>query len=122
MNCRLLAVTFAALTPMAPGCERTRVSKRAPAFQSMTMQLSSLAGAPQRFIAERDKLEIIAPESELQKSWASAIYLGCFSSTWLRATRAHTLSLSSHPPDPKQPDEAFQDQINEMRNWAVAYQ
>ena len=58
MNCRLLAVTFAALTPMAPGCERTRVSKRAPAFQSMTMQLSSLAGAPQRFIAERDKLEI----------------------------------------------------------------
>jgi hypothetical protein len=73
MNCRLLALTFAALTSMTSGCERTSFSKRAPALQSMAMQMSALAGPPQRFIAERDKLEIIAPEAEIQKSWESAI-------------------------------------------------
>jgi hypothetical protein len=31
------------------------------------------AGASQRFIAEHHKLEIITPESELQKSWESAV-------------------------------------------------
>lgn len=31
------------------------------------------AASPQRFIAERHRLEIITPESELQKSWDSAV-------------------------------------------------
>lgn len=37
------------------------------------MMLTALAASPQRFIAERHKLEIIAPEPELQKSWDSAV-------------------------------------------------
>lgn len=32
-----------------------------------------VAAAPRRYIAERHKLEVITPESELQKSWESAV-------------------------------------------------
>jgi hypothetical protein len=48
-------------------------SKSAPAPRGIAVQLSALAASPQRFIAERDKLEIIATESELEKSWESTI-------------------------------------------------
>ncbi len=75
MNRRLLALIFAALTSIATGCERMNFSKSAPAPASSAMMLMADASAasPQRYIAERDKLEIIASKSELQKSWESAI-------------------------------------------------
>jgi Domain of unknown function (DUF4349) len=74
MNRRLLALVFATLTSATTGCERMSFSRSAPASRGMAMvQLSALAASPQRFIAERDKLEIISPELELQKSWESAI-------------------------------------------------
>jgi hypothetical protein len=37
------------------------------------MMLDVLAASPQRYIAERHKLEVITSESELQKSWESAV-------------------------------------------------
>jgi len=39
----------------------------------MAMYALARAASPQHFIAERHKLEIVAPEAELQKSWESAI-------------------------------------------------
>lgn len=39
----------------------------------MSMMLEAYAASPQRYIAERHKLEIIASEAELQKSWDSTV-------------------------------------------------
>ena len=74
MNRKLIALIFAALTLTATGCDR--MLKSAPgsgATGAMLMSVSAYAASPQRYIAERDKLEIVTPESDLQKSWESAV-------------------------------------------------
>jgi Domain of unknown function (DUF4349) len=66
MNRNFAALIFAALTLIATGCSKeVRRAQMRP--------FSALAAAPQRYIAERDKLEIITPESDLQKSWESVV-------------------------------------------------
>lgn len=49
------------------------MSKTAPVSRAMPMMLEAYAASPQRYIAERHKLEIIASEAELQKSWDSTV-------------------------------------------------
>jgi uncharacterized protein DUF4349 len=78
MNRRFLVLTFAALTSMATAC-----SKKATTFSgyigsgsgsgSAGKMMVALAASPQRYIAERHKLEIITAESDLQKSWESTV-------------------------------------------------
>jgi len=76
MNRKFAALIFVPLTLIATGCEK--VSKSAPASRAMMFLTPAFAASPQRYIAERDKLEIITPESDLQKSWEST---GAFCST-----------------------------------------
>lgn len=69
MDRKLVALIFAALILISTSCKKAALSGP----RSAAMMVSALAASPQRFIAERDKLEIITPESELQKSWEAAI-------------------------------------------------
>ena len=69
MNRKFVALIFAGLLLIATGCARMKNSPTA----SRVAMISSYAASPQRFIAERHKLEIITPESELQKSWESVV-------------------------------------------------
>jgi len=73
MKCAPVAL-FIALT--LTGCAK----KVAPMYSgggagnpSMSMRLTAFADSGQRYIAERHNLEIVAPETELQKSWESAV-------------------------------------------------
>jgi hypothetical protein len=67
MNRNFEALIFAALTLIATGCSKGQ------SYDVHRPPLSALAAPPQRYIAERDKLEIITPEADLQKSWESVI-------------------------------------------------
>lgn len=67
MNRKCPTLILAALTLMAAGCSK-QMSKTAPASAAYAM-------SPQRYIAERHKLEIIASEAEIQKLWDSTIAL-----------------------------------------------
>jgi hypothetical protein len=73
MNRKFAALILVGLTLIATGCEK--MHKSAPALESRVMMFmtDAFAASPQRYLAERDKLEIIASKSELQKSWESAI-------------------------------------------------
>lgn len=68
MKRELVALILAALLLTAPGCHKKSVAP--PPSPALTMLF---AASPQRYIAERHELEIITPESELQKSWESVI-------------------------------------------------
>ena len=72
MNRKFAILVFAALTSIATGCGYKRV---APASTALTepVMLHAFAMSPQRYIAERHKIEVITSESELQKSWESAV-------------------------------------------------
>jgi len=72
MNRKFVILICAALTSVATGCGYKRV---APASTALTepVMLHAFAMSPQRYIAERHKLEVITSESELQKSWESAV-------------------------------------------------
>jgi hypothetical protein len=70
MNRKFVIMIFVAVTSIAPGCGYKKMAT-APLVEPMV--LSALAGSPQRYIAERHKLEVITPESELQKSWESVV-------------------------------------------------
>ena len=72
MNRKFGILICAALTSIATGCS---FNKTAPASAPLiaSLSLQTLAGSPQRYIAERHKLEVITSESELQKSWESAV-------------------------------------------------
>ncbi|HKV27111.1 MAG TPA: DUF4349 domain-containing protein [Candidatus Acidoferrales bacterium] len=73
MNGKFVVVTFVALLLTTAGCEKKSVSLPAPrALQSNFLKVA-FAASPQHFIAESHNLEVITPESELQKSWESAI-------------------------------------------------
>jgi hypothetical protein len=71
MNRRFVILIFVALTSIATGCGYKKVAPASTALIEPVM-LHAFAGAPQRYIAERHKLEVITSESELQKSWESA--------------------------------------------------
>jgi Domain of unknown function (DUF4349) len=75
MNRKFAALILARLTLITAGCEK--MNKSASAVESASRTMLFLTGASaassQRYIAEHDKLEIIASKSELQKSWESAI-------------------------------------------------
>ena len=70
MNRKFVVPIFAALALITTGCGYKKV---APAALTERMMLTALASSPQRYIAERHKFELITPESELQKSWESAV-------------------------------------------------
>src|SRR6267378_6400775 len=71
MNRKFVALIFATAASITTGCS---YSKTAPATHAlMTAAFAAGAALPQRYIAERHKLEIIAPESELQKTWESTV-------------------------------------------------
>jgi hypothetical protein len=60
------------------GCERNKASLPPPPDTAERLSTSptvayALSPAPQRFISEHHDLEIITPESNLQKAWESAI-------------------------------------------------
>jgi cob(I)alamin adenosyltransferase len=69
----LITLILGGLLLTATGCENKLVSP--PSLPSSVVQISGYGagGSPQRYIAERHELEIITPESELQKSWESVI-------------------------------------------------
>jgi hypothetical protein len=72
MNRKFVVLIFVALMSIATGCS---LKKTAPASAPLIepLMLHSFAGSPQRYIAERHKLEVITSELELQKSWESAV-------------------------------------------------
>ena len=72
MNRRFLALLLGGLPVIAAGCAK-QMTKTAPSVEMQAMTLTGFAGTSQRFIAESHKLEVVAPESELQKSWESVV-------------------------------------------------
>jgi hypothetical protein len=75
MNHRLVALIFAALMSIPTGCSYAKKATTVSTFSSPPLQLvmGAYAASPQRYIAERHKLEIITSESDLQKSWESTV-------------------------------------------------
>jgi hypothetical protein len=73
MNRRFAVLVFVALMSIA-GCS---FSKKAALSEYMggpsQLNVAYVAAAPQRYIAERHKVEIITPESDLQKAWESTV-------------------------------------------------
>jgi len=70
MNRKFVILSLSVLTSIATGCGYKKV---APATAPLPMALTAFARSPQRYIAERHNLEVITTESELQKSWESAV-------------------------------------------------
>src|SRR5882724_10847879 len=70
MNRKFAVLILAVLTSIATGCG---FSKTAPSRTIGHMMVDVFAAPPQRYIAERHKLEVITSESELQRSWESAV-------------------------------------------------
>lgn len=70
MNWKFVVLTIAAFVLCATGCEKKMVES--PAQSALMLSFSASAASPQRYIAESQKLEVITPESQLQKSWESA--------------------------------------------------
>jgi len=71
MNRRFVVLIVVALMSISTGCSKkaAMVSGRG----GSTLMMEAFAAAPQRYIAERHKIEIITPESDLQKSWESTV-------------------------------------------------
>jgi cob(I)alamin adenosyltransferase len=75
MNRKFVILILAVLTSMATGCgfSKTAPSTARMVELDMPMVVDAFAASPQRYIAERHKLEVITSEPELQKSWESAV-------------------------------------------------
>src|SRR6266481_3269671 len=69
MSRKFASSVLVVLILTATGCDK----KSAPESRTMMMSVSSFSASPQRYIAERDKFEIITSESDVQKSWESAV-------------------------------------------------
>ena len=74
MSRRFLALACAAVMSMVVGCsdfahKRSFVSRNLGSLPTATV----FAGAPERYVAERHKLDVITPESNLQRVWESTI-------------------------------------------------
>jgi hypothetical protein len=72
MNRRFVVLIFAALVSIPTGCNDAKKATSISTFSSSQLVMA-YAASPQRYIAERHKLEIITPESDLQKSWESTV-------------------------------------------------
>ena len=68
MNRKLAALILGGLLLTATGCEKRSASLPPPPASMMSM-----SALPQRFIAESHEIEIVTPESDLQKSWESVV-------------------------------------------------
>ena len=73
MNRKFAAFIFVALTSTATGCNSAKKAAYLEARSAASPFMEAFAASPQRYIAERHKLEIITPESDLQKSWESTV-------------------------------------------------
>src|SRR6267378_189653 len=73
MNRRFVVLIFAALMSIPTGCNYAKKATSISTFSTSPLMLQAFAASPQRYIAERHKLEIITPESDLQKSWESTV-------------------------------------------------
>jgi hypothetical protein len=81
MKHRFGALILTALALAATGCEKRvsappammQVSGLAGSRSGLAMSVRAYADSSQRFVAEGHKLEMITPESELQKSWESVV-------------------------------------------------
>src|SRR6267378_3568563 len=73
MNRRFVVLIFAALMSIPTGCNYAKKATSISTFSTSPLMTEAFAASPQRYIAERHKLEIITPESELQKSWESTV-------------------------------------------------
>ena len=71
MNRKIAVLTFVTLTLFTTGCSKKASRSLVP--PAMMAYLSVSAASPDRYIAERDKLQIVMSESDLQKSWDSVI-------------------------------------------------
>src|SRR5262249_46457235 len=71
MNRRFVVLIVAALMSISTGCSKkaAMVSGRG----GSALMMAAFAASPQRYIAEHHKVEIITPESDLQKSWESTV-------------------------------------------------
>jgi hypothetical protein len=73
MNRSRVVLILAALMSIPAGCSYGKKAARISGFSGSAMRMEVLASSPQRYIAERHKLEILTPESDLQKSWESTV-------------------------------------------------
>jgi hypothetical protein len=73
MKRRFVVLIVAALMSMATGCNYSKKAAMVSGRAGSPLMVEAFAASPQRYIAERHKLEIITPESELQKSWESMV-------------------------------------------------
>ena len=71
MNRRFVVLIVAALMSISTGCSKkaAMVSGRG----GSALMMAAFAASPQRYIAEHHKVEIITPESDLQKAWESTV-------------------------------------------------
>jgi hypothetical protein len=73
MNPRFVVLILAALMSTVTGCNYAKKASMPMEYGSPRMMLEAFAASPQRYIAEHHKLEVITPESDLQKSWESTV-------------------------------------------------
>jgi hypothetical protein len=73
MNRRFVVLIFAGLLLIPTGCNYSKKAALFSRLPTSAMMVEAFAASPQRYIAERHKLEIITPESNLQKSWESTV-------------------------------------------------
>jgi hypothetical protein len=73
MNRRFVVLIFAALMSIPTGCYYGKKAASFSALSGSPLMMEAFAASPQRYIAERHKLEIITPESDLQRSWESTV-------------------------------------------------
>lgn len=73
MNRRILAVCLAGLCIAETGCMQKKTAPGTWSASAMMMTKLVDAASPDRFIAERHKLELVTSESDLQKSWEGTV-------------------------------------------------
>lgn len=96
MNRKSVALILATLALWTIGCEKKMVESPTKSALSL-LRLSASAASPQRYIAERQKIEIIIPESQLQKSWESAVAF-CATIRCEVVSSSITMQTSDAPP------------------------
>ena len=73
MNRRYVVLILTTLMLIPAGCSYSKRSSPISGFSGSAMKMVVFASSPQRYIAERHKIEVLTPESDLQKSWESAV-------------------------------------------------
>ena len=68
-----LVLSCAAIISIMAGCSYAKKRSSFSDYMDSSKMAVVFAGPPQRYVAERHKLDIITPESDLQKAWESTI-------------------------------------------------